>query len=106
MLARFKYERLPNFCYVCGRLDHQELDCDEVVRSKKGGRKIQREYGNWLKANGTGTVISKGCSFDQGSRSMKTGEDDSASKVNKMLEGTRKYGDNIQSRTLDSSSMS
>ena len=82
------------------------MDCDEVVQSKKGGRKIQREYENWLKADGPRTVISKRCSFDQGSRSMETGEDDSASKGNKKLEDTRKHRDNVQSRMLDNSSMS
>ena len=42
VLATFKYERLPDFCYVCGRLDHLEDDCNEVVRLKKEGMKIQR----------------------------------------------------------------
>ena len=50
VLATFRYERLPNFCYVCGRLDHLEIDCDEVVRMKKEGMKIQRQYGPWMRA--------------------------------------------------------
>ena len=48
VMAIFKYERLPDFCYVCGRLDHQELECDEVVRIKKTGGKVHREYGPWM----------------------------------------------------------
>ena len=40
VLATFRYERLPDFCYVCGRLDHLKTDCDEVVWMKKEGMKI------------------------------------------------------------------
>ena len=53
VLVMFRYERLPNFYYVCGRLDHQELEYDQVVLVKKGGKKIQCEYGNWMKAEGS-----------------------------------------------------
>ena len=74
VLAMFRYERLPDFCYVCGCLDHQELDCDMVIQSKKRGRKIQREYGSWLKAENPGSTLATGISFDSSTRSMKSGE--------------------------------
>ena len=48
MLVVFKYEKLPDFCYVCGCLDHQELECDDVIRVKIEGGKAKREYGPWL----------------------------------------------------------
>ena len=50
VLAMFRYEHLPDFCCVCGRLDHLEQDCDAVVHLKKEGKKAQREYGSWLRA--------------------------------------------------------
>ena len=37
---------------MCGRIDHNEKDCDEVIRSKKAGKKIQKEYGPWMRAEG------------------------------------------------------
>ena len=51
-LAMFRYERLPDFCYICGILDHQEQDCDKAVQLKKEGKKANREYGTWLRAEG------------------------------------------------------
>ena len=52
---------------MCGRLDHNEKDCDEVVRSMKTGKKIQKEYGPWMRAEGLAmfktTENSHGCGF-------------------------------------------
>ena len=48
----FKYERLPDICFVCGRLDHKESECDEAVRARKIYGGVSREYGVWLKVNG------------------------------------------------------
>ena len=49
VIAVFKYERLPDFCYICGCLDHQELDCDDAVRMTIADGKVKREYGLWLR---------------------------------------------------------
>ena len=51
-LAVFKYERLPDFCFVCGKLDHQENECDEAVKAMKLYGGVSREYSPWLKVEG------------------------------------------------------
>jgi hypothetical protein len=51
----FKYERLPTFCYVCGRIGHQIKDCEEVEsKDDEGYNDIEEKelpYGSWLKAS-------------------------------------------------------
>ena len=32
VLALFKYEKLLDFCYCCGRLDHQKMECETTIR--------------------------------------------------------------------------
>ena len=58
-MAIFRYEQLLDFCYVCGKLDHQELDCEEVVKINKEWRKVHREYGSWMRADGPVLLPSK-----------------------------------------------
>lgn len=46
----FKYERLSTFCFVCGKLGHDNKHCD----AKPRGLSNVCQYGEWLKAGGSG----------------------------------------------------
>ncbi|XVF85136.1 hypothetical protein PTKIN_Ptkin17bG0093900 [Pterospermum kingtungense] len=46
----FHYERLPDFYFMCGKLDHQEAECAIFIRMKKEGLAISRSFGPWLRA--------------------------------------------------------
>ena len=46
----FRYERLPVFCYWCGRLTHDAKECDIWIRSKGTLRTQQQPFGDWLRA--------------------------------------------------------
>jgi hypothetical protein len=48
--AAFRYERLPNFCYWCGQLDHAEKDCDVGLRQRNTNPPEELQYGAWLRA--------------------------------------------------------
>ena len=47
----FKYERLPNVCYWCGRLNHVDRDCDRWIQSSGTLTKDDQEFGSWLRAS-------------------------------------------------------
>ena len=48
--ALLKFERLPNFCYWCGKVTHGENDCDVWLRGKGRLKKEEQQYGDWLRA--------------------------------------------------------
>ena len=49
--VKFKYEKLPNFCYWCGMVSHDAKEC-KVWLSSKGSLPLdQQEYGPWLRAD-------------------------------------------------------
>nr|POE69787.1 hypothetical protein CFP56_24159 [Quercus suber] len=43
----FKYERLPTFCFQCGRLGHDEKHCKEPPNQQN-----PKQYGDWIRAQG------------------------------------------------------
>ena len=47
--VRFKYERLPNFCYRCGLLEHDLKDCTQKEESDKNGEMGELQYGAWMR---------------------------------------------------------
>lgn len=46
----FKYERLPNICYWCGRLTHDDRDCDLWIESEGTLRVDQKAFSPYLRA--------------------------------------------------------
>jgi hypothetical protein len=46
----FKYERLPNFCYWCGKVDHGDKDCSYWLANKHKLKSNDQQYGPWLRA--------------------------------------------------------
>ena len=47
----FQYERLPIYCYWCGKLDHDEKDCRLWIQSKGSLSRDIQQYGPWLRAS-------------------------------------------------------
>ena len=41
----FKYERLPNICYWCGKMDHSDRDCDIWLESEGSLAESQKQFG-------------------------------------------------------------
>ena len=46
----FRYERFPIFCYWCGRLTHDDGDCDIWIRSKGTLRIEDQPFRDWMRA--------------------------------------------------------
>ncbi|XP_058775391.1 uncharacterized protein LOC131649656 [Vicia villosa] len=53
--VHFKYERLPTFCFVCGRMGHQIKDCEAVEDlNEEGYEELEEQdlaFGQWLRAS-------------------------------------------------------
>ncbi|KAL0402427.1 UNVERIFIED_CONTAM: hypothetical protein Slati_4272600 [Sesamum latifolium] len=49
-LVTFTYERLPNFCYLCGCLGHISRQCEVQLQDGFCDPGANAPYGNWLRA--------------------------------------------------------
>jgi hypothetical protein len=47
----FKFERLPTFCYWCGRVTHGDRDCDLWLQSRGTLSVDNQQYGPWLRGD-------------------------------------------------------
>ena len=47
----FRYERLRNFCYWCGYLDHRDKDCDVRLQQRQSNDQKDYQFGAWLRAS-------------------------------------------------------
>ena len=48
--ALLKFERLPNFCYWCGRVDHVEKDRETWLKNREKYGKEDQQFGDWMRA--------------------------------------------------------
>ena len=48
--VEFQYERLPNMCYWCGMLTHDDKDCEVWLKSKGSLSLDKQQFGPWLRA--------------------------------------------------------
>lgn len=49
--AVLKYERMPNFCYWCRKVLHNDRDCELWLRSKGSLKKDEQQFNDWLRAD-------------------------------------------------------
>lgn len=48
--VELKYERLPNFCFLCGIIGHTKRFCPKLFEG--ANEETERPYGSWLRATG------------------------------------------------------
>lgn len=60
----FKYERLPMCCHYCGMIRHDLRHCATHFAIEKDGKKVEYQYGDWLKAMGVAKDLHLGVAWE------------------------------------------
>ena len=47
----FQYERLPNICFWCGMVSHDDKECELWLKSNENLPPERQQYGHWIKAS-------------------------------------------------------
>ncbi|XVF88152.1 hypothetical protein PTKIN_Ptkin19aG0027100 [Pterospermum kingtungense] len=48
----FQYEKLPDYCFVCGCLTHLDSDCEKAIELQVTNKKVQHFFDSSLRADG------------------------------------------------------
>jgi len=63
--VNFRYEKLPHFCFNCGRIFHNQTQCSDSKSTKQNAESSPKQWGTWLRAEDMRTTQG---SFWRGSR--------------------------------------
>lgn len=47
----FRYKKLCDFCFICGKLDHIDRDCPSAYTNESDFVCDKKQYDSWLKAD-------------------------------------------------------
>ncbi|RYR26601.1 uncharacterized protein LOC107627562 [Arachis ipaensis] len=70
--ADFRYEKLPSFCYYCGLLGHEEVNCEKATKDEIIGKTSAKNLGQWLRAEEKGTKVNVASSQKQNKENPET----------------------------------
>ncbi|TXG60558.1 hypothetical protein EZV62_015131 [Acer yangbiense] len=71
VVVGLKYERLPKFCYACGRVGHGINECTDVEAKKEAIEGPMTKFGSWLRVSSIEKVKFKSPSQSSGGLSVK-----------------------------------
>lgn len=85
------YEKLPNFCFLCGILGHEEVNCPKIYVDNFIEPDGELSYGNWMRVNGVEIYRASGGSQASG---LQLGSDIFAVTANEACYPSRKENTN------------